>query len=338
MKERVLITGVTGQDGSILTRQYLNDTDAYIYGLVRRSSTSNLWRIEDSLKNERFEIVEGDITDMSSLVKIFRLIKPDKIYSLASQSHVRISFEEPIHTLEVTGNGPLNIYEAARNVCTNARIYQASSSEMYGDVLEIPQTEKTPFNPVSPYAAAKVYAHHMAEVYRRSYNMFISCGILYNHESEFRGENFVTRKITKGIANIAAGNQKTLKMGNLDAKRDWGYAPDFCRGMKLILEHSKPDDFVLATGETHSVQVFLEACCKFLGMPWYKVYEKDDRFMRPAEVNLLKGDASKAKNILGWVPTTSFEEMIEKMLSFDFKLAGLDLDLDGIWPQGDEIK
>ncbi len=761
MKERILITGVTGQDGSILTRQYLEETDAFVYGLVRRSSTSNLWRIEDSLNNERFEVVEGDITDMASLIKIFRLVKPDKIYSLASQSHVRISFEEPIHTLEVTGKGPVNIYEAARNVCPNARIYQASSSvsgdtkvlvkidgkimlipikslvinddnktyydnleclsvdddykikwckssyvfkhvsddlflvrgsggleievtgnhsviildkkgnflkkkiedleksnflisftddnssnyypsfdlsmfgnnpeyitrsncqintlgfnndifrlvgyyiaegnvfykegsqykinftfgikekdfvkdvrkivkdnfnidchdkkcleknvwtigfcsrqfatfilnnfktgahdkiipswmygicyegfinfmrgymgdsyersygalvytscnkdlienicylsklnglegaisrrlckahkskkvtiekdrlaydlifhgysadkilgkyidrkkysqvscclidgkifsnytkgsvahslqgkksiskqrvlkliqgkkgknfdilekicksglhivrikeihklnkkcnvydlhvpetqrfiggnypillhnsEMMGDVLETPQTEKTPFNPVSPYAASKVYAHHMAEVYRRSYNMFISCGILYNHESELRGENFVTRKITKGIANIIAGNQKTIKMGNLEAKRDWGYAPDYCRGQKLILEYSKPDDFILATGITYSVNDFLKICCGLVGLDWKKVYEKDERFMRPAEVNLLKGDASKAKNILGWVPTTPFGEMVEKMLRFDFKLVGLELD------------
>lgn len=344
MKERILITGVTGQDGSILTRQYLKETNAFVYGLVRRSSTSNLWRIEDSLNNERFEVVEGDITDMSSLIRIFRLVKPDKIYSLASQSHVRISFEEPIHTLEVTGKGPVNIYETARNVCPNARIYQASSSEQFGSVLETPQTEKTPFNPVSPYAVSKVYAHQMAEVYKKSYGMFISQGILFNHESPYRGENFVTRKITKGVANIIAdkkiksiadtmaGNQtkgikqETIKMGNLLARRDWGYAPDYTRGMKLMLEHSKPDDFILATGITYSVNEFLKICCELVGLDWKKVYEKDERFMRPVEVNLLKGDASKIKNILGWVPTTSFSEMVEEMLRFDFKLVGLELD------------
>ncbi len=333
MKERILITGVTGQDGSILTKQYLEETDALVYGLIRRSSTNNLWKIEPCLDNDKFEVVEGDITDMASLIKIFRLVKPDKIYSLASQSHVRISFEEPLHTLEVTGKGPVNIYEAARNVCPNARIYQASSSEQFGSVLETPQTEKTPFNPVSPYAASKVYAHHMAEVYRRSYNMFISQGILFNHEGPYRSENFVTRKITKGVANIIAGNQKTIKMGNLEAKRDWGFAEDYCRGQKLILEYSKPDAFILATGITHSVQDFLKICCGLVGLDWEKVYEKDERFIRPSEVNLLKGDASKAKNILGWVPTTPFNKMVENMLRFDFKLVGLELD-DFIGKQG----
>lgn len=326
MKERILITGVTGQDGAILTRQYLEETDALVYGFTRRSSTANLWRLEPCLTDDRLELVEGDITDMSSLVKIFRLIKPDKIYNLAAQTHVRISFEEPIHTLEVTGKGPVNIYEAARNVCPNTKIYQASSSEMFGDVLQIPQTEETPFNPVSPYACAKTYAHQMAEVYRRSYGMFIACGILFNHESELRGENFVTRKITKGVANIVAGNQKTIKMGNLGSRRDWGYAPDYTRGMKMMLDREKPETYVLATGETHSVQDFLEICCKVVDLDWTKIYEKDERFMRPAEVNLLEGDAATAKAILGWAPTTSFFDMVYKMLKFDFELVGLELD------------
>ena len=326
MKERILITGVTGQDGAILTRQYLEETNAFVYGLVRRSSTSNIWRLEPCINNDRLELVEGDMTDMSSLVKIFRLVKPDRIYNLAAQSHVRISFEEPLHTLEVTGKGPVNIYEAARNVCSNAKIYQASSSEMFGDVLETPQTEKTPFNPMSPYACAKTYAHQMAEVYRRSYGMFIACGILFNHESELRGENFVTRKITKGVANVVAGRQKTIKMGNLEAKRDWGYAPDYTRGMKMMLDQEKPKDFVLATGETHSVQEFLESCCKSVELDWRKVYEKDERFMRPAEVNLLKGNATKAYQILGWLPETSFETMVSDMLRFDFKLVGIEID------------
>lgn len=326
MKERILITGVTGQDGAILTSQYLEETDALVYGLARRSSTANLWRLDPCLNNDSLELVEGDITDLSSLTRIFRLIKPDRIYNLAAQTHVRISFEEPLHTLEVTGKGPVNVYEAARNVCPGAKIYQASSSEMFGDVLQIPQTEETPFNPVSPYACAKTYAHQMAEVYRRSYKMFIACGILFNHESPLRGENFVTRKITKGIANIVAGNQKTIKMGNLNAKRDWGYAPDYTRGMEMILDQEKPGDFVLATGETHSVQSFLELCCKIVDLDWTKIYEKDERFMRPAEVSLLEGDASLAKDILGWAPETSFFDMVYKMLKFDFKLVGLELD------------
>jgi len=326
MKERILITGVTGQDGAILAIQYLEETDALVYGLARRSSSFNLWRIAGCLENDRFELVEGDITDLSSLTKIFRLVKPDRIYNLAAQSHVRISFEEPLHTLEVTGKGPVNIYEAARNVCPNAKIYQASSSEMFGSVLETPQIEETPFNPMSPYACAKTYAHQMAEVYRVSYDMFIACGILFNHESEFRGENFVTRKITKGIADIIASKRQTIRMGNLEAVRDWGYAPDYTRGMVKMLDQEGPCDYILATGETHSVQDFLEVCCKTVGLDWTKVYEKDERFMRPAEVNLLKGDASRARRVLGWTPTTPFKAMIYNMLKFDFKLVGLELD------------
>jgi len=326
MKDRVFITGVTGQDGSILSRQFLTETSAFVYGLIRRNSAPNMWRLEDFIKDSRFEIVEGDITDMSSLIKAFRLIKPDKIFNMAAQSHVRISFEEPIHTSNATGIGVLNILEAARQagLDKSVRIYQASSSEMFGEVLEIPQTEETPFRPQSPYAVAKAFAHYMCRVYREAYGMFISCGILFNHESEYRGENFVTRKITLGLAKILTGESKYIKMGNLDAKRDWGYAPDYMKAARKMLDYRSPEDFVISTGETRSVKEFLEIACSMAGLKPSEVYRLDERFLRPLEVNSLIGDSTKAFKILGWSPTTSFDEMVYIMLKYDLELVGLD--------------
>lgn len=345
---KALITGITGQDGSYLA-EFLLDKGYEVHGIMRRSSTFNTERIEhlyldewvrDMHNNRRIHLHWGDMTDSSSLIRIIGSIQPDEIYNLAAQSHVKVSFDVPEYTADVDATGTLRLLEAVRilKLERKTRIYQASTSELYGKVTQIPQNEETPFNPRSPYAVAKLYAYWIVRNYRDSYGMFASNGILFNHESERRGENFVTRKITLAAARIAAGVQEKLYLGNLDAKRDWGYARDYVECMWLILQQEKPDDFVIATGECHTVREFVDKAFlavgiqlkwegKGLGEKGYDIksgkilVEVDERFFRPAEVDLLLGDPEKAKNCLGWNPQkTSFSELVNLMVTADVEL------------------
>ncbi len=314
-KKRALITGITGMDGSHLA-DFLLSKGYEVFGIVRRVSIFNTERI-DHIRNN-LTLIYGDLLDQRSLEDAIRLSRPHEIYNLAAMSHVRVSFDVPQYTLNVTGDGVLNLLEAVRtnNMETNTRIYQASSSEMFGRVLETPQNEKTPFNPCSPYGCAKVLAHNIASVYRESYKMFICNGILFNHESSRRGENFVTQKIAKAVAMIRKGKQKTLELGNLSAKRDWGYAPDYVKAMWLMLQHNTPDDYVVATGETHSVQEFVDTAFKYVGLDPKKYVKINKKYFRPFEVDLLLGDASKIKNILKWTPTVRFDQLVAKMVNY----------------------
>ena len=327
MTKRALITGITGQDGSYLSELLLSK-GYEVHGIVRRSSTFNTSRIDHIYADPhdpaaRLFLHYGDLTDGQNLTNLVLDLQPDEIYNLGAQSHVRVSFDSPAYTVQVTGIGALNVLEAARqlNKQKHVRVYQASSSEMFGDVLETPQTEATPFHPQSPYACAKVYAYHQTVNYRNAYDLFASNGILFNHESPRRGETFVTRKITRAATRIKMGLQDKLYLGNLDATRDWGYAKDYVEGMWLMLQHDEPDDFVLATGETHSIRQFLDYSFGYLGVDWEKHVEIDPRYFRPTEVNLLLGDASKAKEILGWEATTSCEELAQLMVDHDLELA-----------------
>jgi len=326
MTKTALITGITGQDGSYLAEHLLN-LGYEVHGVVRRSSSFSTERI-DHLYQEpqvesRLRLHYGDLTDGQSLTNLVLQIQPHEIYNLGAQSHVRVSFDQPVYTLQTVGCGALNILEAARilNESHPVRVYQASSSEMYGDVLETPQRETTPFNPQSPYACAKVYAYHQTVNYRRSYELFASNGILFNHESERRGETFVTRKITRAAGRIKLGLQKKLYLGNLDAKRDWGYAKDYVEGMHLILQHDQADDFVLATGRTASVREFCELVFRRLDLDYQDYVEVDPRYYRPAEVDLLLGDPAKAKEQLGWEAKTSLETLAAIMTDHDFEIA-----------------
>jgi len=326
MTKTALITGITGQDGSYLAEHLLN-LGYEVHGVVRRSSTFSTERI-DHLYQEpqvesRLRLHYGDLTDGQSLTNLVLQIQPHEIYNLGAQSHVRVSFDQPVYTLQTVGCGALNILEAARilNESHPVRVYQASSSEMYGDVLGTPQRETTPFNPQSPYACAKVYAYHQTVNYRRSYELFASNGILFNHESERRGETFVTRKITRAAGRIKLGLQKKLYLGNLDAKRDWGYAKDYVEGMHLILQHDQADDFVLATGRTASVREFCELVFRRLDLDYQDYVEVDPRYYRPAEVDLLLGDPAKAKEQLGWEAKTSLETLAAIMTDHDFEIA-----------------
>lgn len=326
MSKSALITGITGQDGSYLA-ELLLDKGYQVHGLVRRSSTFSTERIDhiyqDVHENPQLLLHYGDLTDGQALTNLVLGIQPDEIYNLGAQSHVRVSFDQPVYTLQTVGVGALNVLEAARLLDQQkpVRVYQASSSEMYGDVLQTPQTEKTPFNPQSPYACAKVYAYHQTVNYRRSYDLFASNGILFNHESERRGETFVTRKITRAAGRIKAGLQQRLYLGNLDAKRDWGYAKDYVEGMWRILQHDEPDDFVLATGRTETVRDFCRLVFAQLDLNYEDHVEIDPRYFRPAEVDLLLGDASKAKEKLGWEATTNLEELARTMTEHDLDLA-----------------
>jgi GDPmannose 4,6-dehydratase len=326
MTKSALITGITGQDGSYLAELLLGK-DYDVHGLVRRSSTFSTERIDHIYKDRHektnLHLHYGDLTDGQALTNLVSEIKPDEIYNLGAQSHVRVSYDQPIYTLQTVGVGALNVLEAARllNATHPVRVYQASSSEMYGDVMETPQTEKTPFNPQSPYACAKVYAYHQTVNYRRGYDLFASNGILFNHESERRGETFVTRKITRAAGRIKMGLQDKLYLGNLDAKRDWGYAKDYVEGMWRILQHDEADDFVLATGRTESVRDFCKLTFEQLGLDYQDYVEIDPRYFRPAEVDLLLGDASKAKEKLGWEATTDLEELARIMVQHDLDLA-----------------
>ena len=314
--KNALITGVTGQDGSYLA-EFLLDKGYRVYGMVRRSSLQHFERIQHIL--DRLHLIEGDLTDQSSLDEAIITSRPDEVYNLASQSFVPTSWNQPVLTAEVTGTGVTRILEALRKYKPDARFYQASTSEMFGKVQQTPQNEKTPFYPRSPYGIAKVYAHWMTVNYRESYNTFACSGICFNHESPRRGIEFVTRKIVDGAARIKLGLADHLKLGNLEAKRDWGFAGDYVKAMWLMLQQDLADDFVIATGETHSVKELVEIAFAYLGLPVDKHVLVDQNLLRPAEVDMLIGDASKARTRLGWEPAVSFRDMIHMMIDEDLK-------------------
>ena len=313
-----LITGITGQAGSYLAELLLEKGYA-VHGLVRRVSTFNTSRIDHI--RERIHLHYGDLVDSSSLRHVLETVRPDEIYNLAAQSHVRVSFDLPEYTSDVTGVGVVRLLEALRNTGLRSKFYQASSSELYGLVHEVPQRETTPFHPRSPYAAAKAYAFYITQNYREAYGMYACNGILFNHESPRRGENFVTRKITRAVGRIVAGTQGKIALGNLDAKRDWGFAGDYVRAMWQMLQQDKPEDYVIATGETHSVREFLELAFARVNLDWREHVELDPRHLRPSEVDLLLGDASRARAELGWKPEVSFRELVEMMVDADVALA-----------------
>jgi GDPmannose 4,6-dehydratase len=320
--KKALITGVTGQDGSYLAELLLAKGYA-VYGIIRRSSSFNTGRIDhiyedQHVPNPHLRLVYGDLNDASSLNRIIRDVAPDEIYNLGAQSHVRVSFDIPEYTGEITAIGAVRLLEAIRESRIHTKFYQASSSEMFGNA-PAPQNEKTPLLPRSPYAAAKLYAHWMTTTYRDGYGLFACNGILFNHESPRRGETFVTRKITKAVARIHAGRQQKLFLGNLDARRDWGFAGDYVEAMWLMMQQDKPDDYVIATGETHSVREFLEEAFGRMDMDWKKYVEIDSRYYRPAEVDLLLGDATKAKAKLNWKPKVHFKELVHMMVDSDVK-------------------
>jgi GDPmannose 4,6-dehydratase len=316
MPKTALITGITGQDGSYLA-ELLLEKGYDVHGMVRRASTEKFERIEQI--RERITLHQGDLLDQRSLVDTLRASKPDEIYNLAAMSFVAVSWVQPTLTAEFTGVGVTRILEAMREVCPEARFYQASSSEMFGKVLETPQTETTPFYPRSPYGVAKVYGHHITVNYRESYDLFATSGILFNHESPRRGLEFVTRKITWHAAAIKLGLRDELALGNLDAKRDWGYAKDYVEAMWLMLQHDQPDDFVIATGETNTVRRCVQIAFDEAGLEWEPYVRIDDQFKRPAEVDLLVGDPSKAERLLGWKPQTNFEQLIRLMVRSDLE-------------------
>ncbi len=333
MAKRALITGVTGQDGSYLAELLLGK-GYEVHGIVRRTSSFATGRIDHLRKSfdsetRGLQLHYGDLGDATGLRRILGQTTPDEVYNLAAQSHVRISFDQPEYTADVVGLGALRLLEAIRdhNKRSGAavRYYQAGSSEMFGKVTEAPQRETTPFHPRSPYACAKVYAHWQTVNHREAYGLFAANGILFNHESPRRGENFVTRKITRSAARIKLGMQHHLMLGNLEARRDWGFAGDYVEAMWLMLQQQEPDDFVIATGETHSVKEFLEIAFDRLKLDWRKYVEIDQRFFRPAEVDLLQGDSSKARRVLGWKPTVSFEQLAAMMVDSDLELAEREL-------------
>ena len=326
-----LITGITGQDGSYLS-ELLIEKGYMVHGIIRRTSTFNTDRIDhiytDSHNPEaRLFLHYGDLTDGTTLRRILEQVKPEEIYNLGAQSHVRVSFDSPEYTADAVGMGTLRLLEAIRDyqqrTGIEVRFYQAGSSEMFGKVQEIPQKETTPFYPRSPYACAKVYAHWQTVNYRESYDLFACNGILFNHESPRRGETFVTRKITREIARIVAGTQKKLYLGNLDSKRDWGYAKDYVRAMWLMLQHSEPDDYVIATGETYSIRQFLDVAFQYVNLNWEDYVAFDERYLRPAEVDLLIGDPTKAKQTLHWDYSVTFEELVRLMVEADLSVLGL---------------
>lgn len=321
--KKAFITGITGQDGSYLAELLLSK-NYEVHGLLRRASTYNTKRIDHiyvdpHVEGCRFFLHYADLSDGSVLNRLIRKIKPDEIYNLGAQSHVRVSFDMPEFTAESVAMGALRLFEAVIDAGLSPKIYQAGSSEMYGKVLETPQKETTPFYPRSPYACAKVFAHTLAVNYRESYDMFICNGILFNHESPRRGETFVTRKITRAVANIKLGRQKKLYLGNLDSKRDWGYAKEYVEAMWLMLQQDKPDDYVIATGKNYSVKEFLEEAFSCVELNWEDYVEFDKRYLRPAEVDTLLGDGSKAKKALSWEPKTTFKELVKIMVESDLE-------------------
>jgi len=321
MAKKALITGITGQDGSYLTELLLKK-NYEVYGIIRRASSFNTDRLDHIYQDPheigaRLKLVYGDLTDAGNVYNLMTQIQPDEVYNLGAQSHVRVSFDIPEYTSDTVALGALRVLEAIHRLGLKTKYYQAGSSEMFGKVQEVPQTEKTPFYPRSPYSVAKVYAHWITINYRESYDMFACNGILFNHESPRRGETFVTRKVTRAVARIQAGLQDKLYMGNLDSKRDWGYAKEYVEAMWLMLQQEKPDDYVIATGETHTVKEFVEEAFKQVGLDWKKYVEFDKRYLRPAEVDLLIGDASKAKKQLGWQPKTTFKDLVKIMVDAD---------------------
>ena len=326
--KKALITGITGQDGSYLA-ELLLDKGYEVHGIIRRASSFNTARIDHlytdpHINGVRLFLHYGDIADSTNLIKLLYRIQPDEIYHLAAQSHVRVSFDIPEYTGDVTGLGTIRILEAIRETGLKSKFYQASSSEMFGKVLETPQSELTPFYPRSPYGAAKVYAYWATVNYREAYGMFAANGILFNHESPRRGETFVTRKITRAVARIKANLQDKLYLGNLDAKRDWGYAKEYVEAMWLMLQQDKPEDYVIATGETHSVGEFLTEAFSYADLDWHDYVEMDPKYLRPSEVELLVGDASKARKALGWEPKVTFKDLVRLMVDADMALVTVD--------------
>ena len=324
MAKTALITGITGQDGSYLAELLLGK-GYEVHGVIRRASTFNTGRLEGVYADphaceRRLHLHYGDLSDASALARLVNKVHPDEVYNLAAQSHVRVSFDSPEYTSDITATGTVRLLEAIRETGIQPRFYQASSSEMYGKVLEVPQTELTPFYPRSPYGCAKVFSYWITVNYRESYGLHASNGILFNHESPRRGETFVTRKITRAVAHIRAGLQDKLFLGNLDAKRDWGFAREYVEAMWLMLQQDEPDDYVIATNETHSVREFLEVAFAHAGLDWQKHVEIDPRYYRPAEVDLLIGDASKARRKLGWEPRTRFVDLVKLMVDADVEL------------------
>jgi GDPmannose 4,6-dehydratase len=328
--KKALITGITGQDGSYLSELLL--AKGYeVHGIIRRSSSFNTGRIAHIFEDihrpaPRLRLHYGDLTEDLSLERLIDRVAPDEIYNLGAQSHVRVSFDQPVYTTDVVAMGTIRLLEAIRNVGIegHVRFYQASSSEMYGKVLQTPQTEETPFNPQSPYACAKVFAHTIVANYRDAYGLHASCGILFNHESPRRGETFVTRKISRGLARILAGLDAKLYLGNLSAKRDWGFAGDYVEAMWLMLQQDNPGDYVIATGETWSVEDFLSEAFTLAGLDWHEFVEIDSRYFRPTEVDLLIGDAAKARNRLGWSPKVNFKALVKMMVQADLAAHGLE--------------
>jgi GDPmannose 4,6-dehydratase len=316
MSKSALITGITGQDGSYLA-ELLLEKGYQVYGLIRRLSSPNMSRIEQIVN--RITMLEGDLTDQSSLGVALQVSQPDEIYNLAAQSFVAASWNQPILTGDVTGLGVIRLLEAVRHFSPKARVYQASSSEMFGTAKVSPQNEDTPFHPRSPYACAKAFAHHSAVNYRESYDMFVCCGILFNHESPRRGIEFVSRKISDGVARIYYGLSKELRLGNVNARRDWGYAPEYVKAMWQMLQQDKPDDYVISTGENRSVEDFAKAAFTEAGMNWKDYVAVDERFYRPADVATLCGDASKARKALGWKPEVIFKQMVSIMVKADLE-------------------
>ena len=322
---RALVTGITGQDGAYLTELLLSK-GYEVFGLVRRSSTFSTGRIDHLYRDPHetgvgLRLIYGDLSDGTNISTVLNDIEPDEVYNLAAQSHVRVSFDQPIYTVDVDALGTLRVLEAIRAMPRRPRFYQASSSEMFGQAVEVPQTESTPFHPRSPYGCAKAYAYWQTVNYREAYGMFACNGILFNHESPRRGETFVTRKITRAATRIKLGLQKKLYLGNVDARRDWGFAGDYVKAMWLMLQQDQPEDYVIATGETHSVREFLDEVFGYLDLDWRPYVEKDPRYYRPAEVDILLGDASKAKRQLGWEPTVTFRQLARMMIDEDMKLA-----------------
>jgi len=330
-RKRALITGITGQDGSYLS-ELLLEKDYEVHGIIRRTSTFNTDRIDHMYVDPHNEAARlflhyGDLTDGVTLRRILEEVKPTEIYNLGAQSHVRVSFDSPEYTVDSVGMGTLRLLEAIRDyrhrTSIDVHFYQAGSSEMFGKVQDVPQKETTPFYPRSPYACAKVYAHWQTVNHRESYGIFACNGILFNHESPRRGETFVTRKITRAIARIVAGKQKKIYLGNLDSKRDWGYAKDYVKAMWLMLQQDDPDDYVVATGETHSIREFLDTSFNYVNLDWHDYVEFDERYLRPTEVDLLIGDPTKVKQKLGWEPSVTFEQLVALMVEADLRALGI---------------
>jgi GDPmannose 4,6-dehydratase len=334
MKKRALITGITGQDGSYLA-EFLIEKNYEVHGLIRRSSTFNTSRIDGLFQdphepNASLFLHYGDMTDANSIEKVLKKVAPQEVYNLAAQSHVRVSFDLPLNTSDVVGMGCLRLLEAIHSLGMEKeiRFYQASSSEMYGNAPTFPQTEDTPFRPASPYACAKLFAHNTTNMYRAAYGLHASNGILFNHESPRRGETFVSRKITRGIARILAGKEKKIFLGNLEARRDWGFTKDYIEAMWIMLQQEKPDDYVIATGTSFSVKDFLEKAFTLVKMDWQEFVRIDERYYRPNEVAHLIGDSSKALKHLGWKPRTSFDQLVKIMLQADLEAEGVDVQLN----------